>query len=184
MPCLHSVSWQGGRIDSIQTWTDILFWDARPDKNLATLPSFSRSQKIKECWKNALSALSVSWKEWMNFNQILTDILFRGAKELKEFGTLTSFSRSQKIKECWKMPCLHYFLEERIDLIKPAQIFQWEMQKNKIEFGDVDPIFYVTGCLRMLKIVLSARYHLKGMVYFNLTCTDMLVGDAKDLIRF
>ena len=51
-------------------------------------------------------------------------------------------------------------------------------------FGDLDPIFKVTGVLRLLENGLSASYLLKEWIDFNQTCTSILLGHVKELIRF
>ena len=58
------------------------------------------------------------------------------------------------------------------------------MDKNWLDFGDLDPIFKVTEGQRMLKNALSALYLLKGWMDFNQICTDISLGNAKDLFIF
>ena len=46
-------------------------------------------------------------------------------------------------------------------LAKLTQIYHWEGDKCWLDFGDLDPIFKVTGGLRLLENGLSASYLLK-----------------------
>ena len=50
------------------------------------------------------------------------------------------------------------------------------MQKNLLDFGDLDLIF--TGDQKMLIIALSALYLLKESMDFNQTCMDISLGGA------
>ena len=56
--------------------------------------------------------------------------------------------------------------------------------KNWLDFGDLDIIFKVIGGHRMLKNALFALYLLKGWMDFKQICTDKLLGNGKELIRF
>ena len=58
------------------------------------------------------------------------------------------------------------------------------MEKNLLDFGDLDPIFKVTLRLRFLGNGLSAPFLLKEWVDFDKTCTAILLGHAKELIIF
>ena len=51
--------------------------------------------------------------------------------------------------------------EDQWILTKPVQIYNWEMKKNWIDFGDLVSIFKVTEGQRLLKNALSALYLLK-----------------------
>ena len=53
-----------------------------------------------------------------------------------------------------------------------------------LDFGDIDPIFKVTGGLRLLEHGLSASYLLKEWINFNQNCTSILLEHVKELIRF
>ena len=78
------------------------------------------------------------------------------------------------------MPRLHSIsIRDPWILIKPAQIYIWEKQKSWLDFGDLGPIFKVTGCQRMLKNALSALHLQKRSIYVNKTCTDISLGNAK-----
>ena len=55
------------------------------------------------------------------------------------------------------------------------------MKKNWLDFGDLVFIFKVTGGQRMLKNALSPLCLLKGWMNCNQTCTDIYLGDVKDL---
>ena len=48
-------------------------------------------------------------------------------------------------------------------LTKPAQIHHLEMQKNGLDFGDLDLIFNVTGGQRMLKKCLVCTLSPEGI---------------------
>ena len=58
------------------------------------------------------------------------------------------------------------------------------MEKNRLDFGNIDLIFKVTLRLRLLENGFSAPCLLKEWVYFDQTCITILFGHAKDLIRF
>ena len=81
--------------------------------------------------------------------------------------------------------CPHsiYLLNRHI-LAKLTQIYHWEGKKCWLDFGDLDPIFKVTGGLRLLENGLSASCLLKEWIDFNQTCTSILLGHVKELIRF
>ena len=69
-------------------------------------------------------------------------------------------------------------------LAKLTQIYHWEGEKCWLDFGDFDPIFKVTGGLRLLENGLSASYLFKEWIDFNQTCTSIFLGHVKELIRF
>ena len=69
-------------------------------------------------------------------------------------------------------------------LAKLTQIYHWVGEKCWLDFGDLDPIFKVTGGLRLLENDLSTSYLLKEWIDFNQTCTSILLGHVKELIRF
>ena len=69
-------------------------------------------------------------------------------------------------------------------LAKLTLIYHWEEEKCWLDFGDLDPIFKVTGGLRLMENGLSASYLLKERIDFNQTCTSILLGHVKELIRF
>ena len=50
-------------------------------------------------------------------------------------------------------------------------------------FGDLDPIFMVTGGLRLLDNDLSARYLLNEWIDFDQICTAILLIQRQELIR-
>ena len=59
--------------------------------------------------------------------------------------------------------------------------------KMMIDFGDIDPIFKVKRGLRFLEMAgkgFSAPYLLKEQMDFDQTCTSVLLGHGKELIRF
>ena len=69
-------------------------------------------------------------------------------------------------------------------LVKLTQIYHWEGEKCWLDFGVLDPIFRVTGGLRLLEKSLSTPYLLKEWIDFNQTRTSILLGHVKELIRF
>ena len=81
------------------------------------------------------------------------------------------------------MTFLHYTFiipPQGIDWLRPnIGMYHLEVEKNWINFGD-----FITGGQSMFKNALSALCLLNGSADFNKTCTDILLGDAKELIRF
>ena len=69
-------------------------------------------------------------------------------------------------------------------LAKLTQIYHWEGEKCWLDFDDLDPIFKVTGGLRLLENGLSTPCLLNEWIDFNQTCTSILLGHVKELIRF
>ena len=57
------------------------------------------------------------------------------------------------------------------------------MEKKRSDFGDLDPIFKLTGGQRKLENALCAPYLLKGWMDFKQICTYVSLGDAKEVIR-
>ena len=75
---------------------------------------------------------------------------------------LTPFSRSQEGSDCWKLACLHS--TSRINgwiFTKLVHLYCCDMEKNLLYFGDLNPIFKVTGKLILLENGLSAPYLMK-----------------------
>ena len=99
--------------------------------------------------------------------------------------TLTSFSRSHDGLYGWQMACLHpiSWMKGWI-FTKLVHLYCWDMEKNWLDFGDLDPIFKVTGGLRLLENGLSALYLMKEWMDFDQTCTTILLWHEKELIRF
>ena len=93
--------------------------------------------------------------------------------------------RAQIIEKWGISSCLHTIslLNGQI-LAKLTQVYHREAEKCWLDFGDLDPIFKVTGWLRLLENGLSAHYLLKEWIDFNQTCTSTLLGHVKELIRF
>ena len=60
-------------------------------------------------------------------------------------------------------------------LTKLVHLYCCDMEKNLFDFGDLDPIFKVTQGLRLLENGLSAPYLMKEWMYFDQTCTDVLL---------
>ena len=58
------------------------------------------------------------------------------------------------------------------------------MEKNWLDFGDLDPILKVTQGLRLLENGSSAPYLMKECMDFDHTCTTILLWHEKELIRF
>ena len=85
---------------------------------------------------------------------------------------------------CWKMSCLQPISNrDGCFFTKLVQIYHWEMQKNWIDFGDLDLIFKVAGGQRMLIYALSPVYLLNGWMDFNQTCImrlhEYMIGRCK-----
>ena len=80
------------------------------------------------------------------------------------------------------MSCLHcIFRKDEWILTKIAQIHLWEMEKNWLDFDDLDHILKVTGGQRMLNNALSALYFLNKWMDFNQSCIGISFGDFGDL---
>ena len=58
------------------------------------------------------------------------------------------------------------------------------LQTALLDFGDLDPIFKVTGGLRLLENVFSAPYLQNEWMDFDQTCTSILLRQGQELIRF
>ena len=69
-------------------------------------------------------------------------------------------------------------------MTKLAQLYFCDMEKNLLNFGDLDPIFKVTGGLRLLENGLSVHYLLNEWIDFHQTCTTVLLRQGQELIRF
>ena len=71
--------------------------------------------------------------------------------------TLSPFSRSHDGLDGWKMACLHPISWMNWWIFtKLVHLYCWDIEKNCLDFGDLDPIFKVTGGLRLLENGLSA----------------------------
>lgn len=67
---------------------------------------------------------------------------------------------------CWPI----YFLKGWLDYYQTCTaILLGDEKKNWLDYGDLDPIAYVTQSLGMLKNYVSATYHLNKMVDFEQT---------------
>ena len=60
----------------------------------------------------------------------------------------------------------------------------WDMEKNWLDFDDLDQVFKVTLRLRLVENGLSVPCLLKEWVDFDQTCTAIFLGHASELIRF
>ena len=60
-------------------------------------------------------------------------------------------------------------------LIKLVHLYCFDMEKNWLDFGDLDPIFKVTQGLRFFKNGLSTPYLIKEWMDFDQTCTTILL---------
>ena len=60
-------------------------------------------------------------------------------------------------------------------LTKLVHLYCCDMEKNWLDFGDLNPIYKVTQGLRLLKNGLSAPYLMKEWMDFDLTCTTILL---------
>ena len=89
--------------------------------------------------------------------------------------TLTPFSRSQEGSDYWKMACLHPISRMNGWILTKLLHLFCEMEKNLLDFGDLDPIFKVTQGLRLLENGLSAPYLMKERTDFDQTCTTVLL---------
>ena len=109
--------------------------------------------------------------------------------------TLTPFSRSHDGLDGWKMACLHPIsgMNGRI-FTKHVHLYCWDMEKNWLDFGDLDPIFKVTGGLRLLENTPVCTLSPEWMNEWNLTklihlyCCDMEMnwldfGDLKPIFK-
>ena len=127
--------------------------------------------------------------EWTDFSQTYTNISLGGGKMLIRFWWpwlhFQGHRRAQIVGKWGEASCPHSvsLLNGQI-LAKLTQICHWEGEKCLLDFGDLDPIFKVTGGLRLLENGLSASYLLKEWIDFNQTCTSILLGHVKELIRF
>ena len=92
------------------------------------------------------------------------------------FVTLTLFSRSLEVKECWKMHRLHHILSQWKIFFKLAKIYLFDKTKPLAGFVDLDPFFRVTGKF-------SLKYVLNQWMDFTLHNTDILLEQAKCGIR-
>ena len=63
----------------------------------------------------------------------------------------------------------------RCILTKHVHLYCSDMEKNWLDFGDLDPIFKVTQGLRLLENGLSAPYLMKEWMDFEQTCTTILL---------
>ena len=86
--------------------------------------------------------------------------------------TLTSFSRSHEGLDCWKMTSLRpiSWMNGWI-LTKHIYLYCCNLEKNWLDFGDLDPIFKVALRLILLENGLSAPCPLKEWVDFDQTYT-------------
>ena len=89
---------------------------------------------------------------------------------------LASFSRSQEGSDCWETAFLHPI--SRMNgwiLTKLERLYRCDIEKNLLDFGDLDPIFKVTQGLRLLENGLSAPCLMKEWMDFDQTCTTILL---------
>ena len=97
-------------------------------------------------------------------------------KNWLDLVTLTPFSRSQEGSDCWIMACLHPI--SRMNgwiFTKLVHLYCCDMEKNRLDFGDHDPIFKVTQGLRLLENDLFASYLMKEWIDFDQTCRTTLL---------
>ena len=140
-----------------------------------TVTPFSRSHECLDCWKRLENCLSAPFllKEQMDFDHICT---FRLLGHVKELVTLTPFSRSHDGLDGWKMACLHPISwMNGLIFTKLVHLYCWDMEKNWLDFSELDPIFMVTGELRLLENGLPASYLMKEWMDFDQTCTTILL---------
>ena len=58
------------------------------------------------------------------------------------------------------------------------------MKKNCLDFGGLEPIFKVTGGLRLLENGFSLPYLQNELMDFDQTCTTILLRQGQELNRF
>ena len=98
---------------------------------------------------------------------------------------MTSFSRSHKDLVCWKMACLHLISWRNGSILaKLSQLYCCDMKKNWLGFGNLGPIFKVTGWLRLLENGFSAPYLQNEWMDFDQTCTAILLRQGQELFKF
>ena len=99
--------------------------------------------------------------------------------------TLIPFSRSHDGLDGWKMACLHTisWMNGWI-FTKLVHLYCWDIEKNWLDFGDLDPIFKVTGGLILLENGFSASYLQNEWMDFDQTCTAILLRQGQEKIRF
>ena len=99
--------------------------------------------------------------------------------------TLTPFSRSYDGLEGWKMACRHpvSWMDGWI-FTKLVHLYCWDMEKNWLDFGDLDPIYKVSQGLRVQTSHFPTIYLMKKWMDFDQTCTTILLWHEKILIRF
>ena len=99
--------------------------------------------------------------------------------------TLTPFSRSHK-----DLGQFSSYFQQSITwrnkwiLAIHSHLNCWDMQKNWLDLGDLDPLFKVTWWLRWFEKGLSEPYLLNEWMDFYHTCTSILLAHWKELIRF
>ena len=145
--CLHSISLMNG-------------WNLAKLTQINHLP-FSRSHKDLDCWKRLENCLSAHYllKEQMDFDHTCTSRLLEHEKELIRFWWPWPHFQSHDGLDGWKMACLHpiSWMNGWI-FTKLVHLCCWDMEKNWLDFGDLDPIFKVTGGLRLFENGKSAPY--------------------------
>ena len=101
--------------------------------------------------------------EWMDFNQTCTAILLRQGQELIRFWWPWHHFQDHRGLRLLENACPHPIsrMNGRI-LTKFVHLYSWDIEKNCLDFGDLDPIFNITQGLRLLKNGFSAPYH-EGM---------------------
>ena len=99
--------------------------------------------------------------------------------------TLTPFSRSHDDLDGWKMACLHpiSWLNGWI-FTKLVHLYCWDMEKNCLDFCDLDLIFKVTGGLILLENGFSAPYLQNEWMDIDWICISAFFWHGKVLIRF
>ena len=151
----------------VVTWkrTDLIF--------LWPWPNFQGHRRAQIVGKWLFCTLSPRWIDgfWPNLYSYIVET---GTRSDETLVTLTSFSRSQwaQIVGKWLVCTLSH---EGWILIKLAQLYCCDMKKNWLNFGDLDPIFKVTGGLRLLENGFSAPYLQIIWMDFDQTCTAILL---------
>ena len=143
-------------IDFDQTCTTILlregkelirFWWPWPMFKVTEGGGVERGHRLFE---NGFSA-SYLQNEWKDFDLTCTAILLWHGKELIRFWWPWPHFQGHTSLDYWNMACLHPISwRNRWILTKLAQLYCCDMEKNWLDFGDLDPIFKVTGGLMVV----------------------------------
>ena len=160
-------------------------WGKNADKILVTLTPYPRSQDSLDCWKMAgkwlVCILSPKGMGgfWPNLHSYIVGTWKRTDYILVTF---TPFSRSHKGLDYWKMAWLHpsSWRNEWI-LTKLIHLYYCDIEKNWLDFGDLNPNVKVIQGLRVLENGLSTHFLMKEWIDFDQTCTAILLWYGKKI---